>query len=261
MSIYIVSGIIALLIILVAYAFISHTLEKRRLQRQRLLTALKNRERNFKYMITGLPQHFLSNELSALVYRALIETCEQLAKLSPNDHTHKTDAKLYASQLDTLKHSSESQRVRLDSPAQIKEVRQHLQELYHFVAQQEARQAINAVQAAAYSDQIKRLILQISVDSHAIQARQAQQQGKLRLAIHYYSLSRKLLTGENAGHSYDKQITQIQTIIAKLEALAASQEPPPKTETSKEQEEAASTNKEWEQFSEGNEWKKKQVYD
>src|SRR5690606_20900104 len=129
MSIYIISAILALLVLLVSYVFISNTLEKRRVQRQRLVTALKIRERNFRYMISGFPPHFLSADLNSLVYRALIETCEQLAKLEPRESSHQTDAALFSSQLTAIKHTQPDQRVRLENPTQVKEIRQHLQEL------------------------------------------------------------------------------------------------------------------------------------
>lgn len=260
MSIYIVSGIVVLIISLVSYAFISHTLEKRRAHRQRLLAALKIRERNFKYMITGLPPLFLSHDLNTLVYRALIETCEQLGKLEPKDPNHRADASLFTAQLNSIKPATDKQRIRLENPAQIKEVRQHLQELYRFVVQQEARKLINEIQAAAYSDQIKRLVLQISVDGYVVQAKQAQQLGKIRLAIHYFILARKLFASANANHTYDKQIAQLQATIAKLEAAAGKKVTEAETTSSDEKPDVAPVNKEWEQFGD-DEWKKKQVYD
>lgn len=264
MSIYIVSGIIALLILLVGYAFIAHALEKRRVQRLRLLNALKGRERNFKYMITGLPANFLPAELSSLIYRALIETCEQLAKLEPKEPYHRADASQYTAQMSTLNQAPGTPRVRLENPTQIKEVREQLQELFRFVAQQEHQQQINKVQAAAYGDQIKRLALQISVDNYVMQARLAQQQSKRRLAVHFYSLARKQLSGANANHNYDKQIAQLQTIITKLEEApeAQSEQSEQSKSTAKiTNKEQGPISKEWEQFGEEDEWKKKQVYD
>lgn len=260
MSIYIVSGIVILLITLVSYAFISHALEKRRVQRQRLLAALRIRERNFKYMVTGLPPHFLTHDLHTLAYRTLIETCEQLAKLDPREPTHQADVNIYSAQLNSLKQAPYKQRARLENPAQIKEVRQHLQELYRLVAQQEARKLINEVQAAAYGDQIKRLVLQISVDGYVIQAKQAQQMGKPRLAIHFFMLARKLFTSENANHSYDKQIAQLEAAINKLEETATTKGLKDETIVASERRDASAINKEWEQFGD-DEWKKKQLYD
>lgn len=268
MSIYIIPGIILLLVLLASYAFISHTLERRRLHRQRLLTAMKVRKRNFKYMITGFPPHFLSNELVSLVYRALIDTCEHLAKLEPSDPKHLNDLQAYSNQLTTIKQETNAKRVLLENPEQIKEVRQHLQELHRFVAQQAAIKAITATQAGAFDDQIKRLALQSSVDGYIFQGKQAQQIGKLRLAIHYFGLARKLLTPENTSHAYDKQIEQLSGAITILEEKAgAHPEKEDDTEGDSLDPKIATTasgpaGKEWENFNTNeDEWKKKQLYD
>lgn len=270
MSIYIIAFIIVLVVVLIGYAIISRTVEKRRVQRQRLLTTLKVRQRNFRHMITGFPPHFLDNDLTALVYRALIDTCEQLSKLETNDPKHQEDLKLYSHQLTELKHSDQVKRIRLENPNQIKEVRQHLQELYRFVGQQEALKAISKIQASTFADQIKRLALMSSVDGYIFQAKQAQQTGKLRLAIHYYGLARKLLTPENVNHIYDKQIAQLSSAISKLEERSADMAPDTGESADHPHNEASTQptpstnpkNKEWDNFVNDDEkWKKKQLYD
>src|SRR5690606_27238888 len=133
------------------------------------------------------------------------------------------------------------------NPAQIKEVRQYLQELARFVAQQETHKLLNSVQAATYHDQIRRLALQIAIDSYTLQAKHAQQRQKNRLAVHFYTLARKLLVAENVTHRYDKQIAQLQTIISKLESAETSQTPETNTTpvTDVKNTEDSPINKEW----------------
>lgn len=260
MSIYIVFGIIALIILLAGYAFISHTLEKRRVRRQRLLGALRLRERNFKDMLVAFPPHFLPAELNLLVHRALIETCEQLVQLDPRNPGYQADATHYAAQLSNIKIGAERQRIRLENPTQIKELRRHLEELFRFVEQQEQRKLITPLQAATYREQVKRLALQAKVDAYLIQAKLARQQQKWRLAIHFLTLAQKALKGENTNHVYDKQIAQLNDSIGKLQDNLSA-----RPEITKEADEVASEtstplSKEWEHL-EQDEWKKKQLYD
>jgi hypothetical protein len=265
MSAYVIATIFLLLILLAGYLFLSHSIEKRRAQRQRLITALRARRNSFRDLATGFPTGFLSTELAALLYRALVDCCEQLSRLEPQDPTHTEQINLYANLLATQKDNTQHVRVRLDNPQQIKEAHVLLQELHKFVMQQSALQLINQVQTEAYIDQINRLLLQMSVDGHVFNARQSQQIGKVRLAVHYYTLARKVLAAENAGHGFDKQIAQLDSVIAKLqekaeaasedtEATAATQSKPATTD--------GSSNKEWKRFDEENDkWKKKQIYD
>lgn len=266
MSAYLIPAIFLVLIVIAGYLFLSHSIEKRRIQRQRVITALRARRNSFRDLATGFPTGFLSNDLIALLYRALIDSCEQLTRLEPSDNTHAEQLALYTNLLSSLKENAQQARVRLDNPQQIKEAHGLLQELYKFVMQQSALKQINQVQTDAYTDQINRMLLQMTVDGHVFNARQAQQVGKVKLAIHFYQLGRKALAAENASHTFDKQITQLDSVIAKLqekldnvtgEKVATEEEG---KETSKTP--AADTNKEWKQFDEENaKWKKKQIYD
>jgi hypothetical protein len=267
MSAYVIAIIFLVLILLAGYLFLSHSIEKRRVQRQRLVTALRARRNSFRDLATGFPAGFLSNDLTALLYRALIDCCEQLSRLEPKDPTHAEQLSLYSNLLATQKDNSQQARVRLDNPQQIKEAHGLLHELHKFVMQQSTLQLINQVQTEAYVDQINRLVLQMSVDGHVFNARQSQQVGKVRLAVHYYTLARKALAGENAKHGFDKQIAQLDAIIAKLQekadatpedtaapATGALAKPPATAD--------GSSSKEWKQFDEENDkWKKKQIYD
>mgnify|MGYP006875367072 CR=1 FL=1 len=263
MSAYVIAIIFLLLILLAGYLFLSHSIQKRRVRRQRLITALRARRNSFRDLATSFPAGFLSNDLSALLYRALIDCCDQLSRLEPKDPTHTEQFNLYTNLLATHKDNAQQARVRLDNPQQIKEAQGLLQELHKFVMQQAAAKLINQVQTEAYVDQINRLVLQISVDSHVFNARQSQQVGKVRLAMHYYTLARKALAAENAGGGFDKQIAQLDAVIAKLQEKAnATPEATDSADQAPASADNAPSSKEWKQFDEENEkWKKKQIYD
>lgn len=254
------AAIVVLLSALACYAFISQSIEKKRVQKQRILMTLKTKQRNLVHLINGFPPNFLTGELLSLIYRALIDACEQLSKIEPKEQRHLDDITLYTNQLDTLPKNNTTQRARVDNPQAMKEIRQHLQELQHFLAQQEALKAINKVQLGAYTDQVKRLSLQMAVDAYLYHAKLAQQAGKLRLAIHYFTLAKKLLIAENTTRSYDKQIAQLEDITNKLEEKAqlTGEVAAPVNTTSSDP-----TSKEWENFTppDSDAWKKKQIYD
>src|SRR5690606_29841946 len=152
------------LILLAGYSFLSHSIEKKRIQRQRLITALRARRNSFRDLATGFPAGFLSSDLTGLLYRALIDCCEQLSRIEPSDPAHAENLSLYTNLLASLKEAPAQAKARLNSAQQIKEAHHLLQELQKFVLQQSAQQLINQVQADAYTDQISRLQLQINVD-------------------------------------------------------------------------------------------------
>ncbi|MDQ2075250.1 hypothetical protein [Marinimicrobium sp. ABcell2] len=248
--------IVGLLIVLIGYAFIYQALEKRRKRRQRLIAALKHRQRSFKRMLVSFPSGFLTKELSQVLYQALIDAADQLSHLEPRDRSHKEEVSLYSRELETVRQQETSGTARLDSAEQVADIRRQLQDLHHYIVQQAERGNVSKAQAQVYSSQIKRLVLQMSVDAYTLNARQAREIGKPRLAMHYYNLARKLLVRENAGHTHQQQILQLGEVIAQLEAQLA-REP-----ATAEDEVKPTENKEWEQFGETDEsWKKKQIYD
>lgn len=253
------AAIVILLSALACYAFISQSIEKKAVQRQRILMTLKTKQRNLVHLINGFPPNFLTADLLSLIYRALIDTCEQLSKIEPKDPRHLDDITLYTNQLGSLPKANSAQRPRVDNPQQMKEIRQHLQELQHFLAQQEALKIINKVQLGAYTDQVKRLSLQMAVDAYLYHAKLAQQAGKLRLAAHYFTLAKKLLIAENTTRAYDKQIAQLDDITAKLEEKARlNNEAPAEPEAMKD---PTTQKKEVIASVDMDNWKKKQIYD
>lgn len=254
-----IAGIIfGLLVVLVGYAYIHQTLEKRRKRRQRLLTALKHRQRNFKYMVSGFPAGLLPKELNLIVYRALLDACEQLARLEPRNPSHSQDYTQYSAELEQVKNQSQPERSRPESPEQAAEVKRLLQELYRYIAHQAQMGQLGQAQGKSYKDQLKRLALLVSVDAHTVSAQQAQAAGKPRLALHYYNLAKKQFTQENGGVGFEKQLSQINSIIKKLEQQLAEQEP---DSAAAQPGPAPEEQKEWEEFEQKADWKKKQLYD
>ncbi len=259
---YIAGIIVALLICVLCYAVIAQNIEKKRKQKQRLLSALQVRARNFKFMLNGFPQDFLTKELTILVYRCLVDVCEQLAKLEPREPAYVEELQLYGGQMEEAKRKpAQSKRKALENPQQVKEVKLHLEDLNKFIHQLQKRGSINQSQLEVYSRQIKQLVLQMSVDAYLMNARQAEGSEKTRLAIHYYSLARKLLVRENAKGVFQKQVAKINNVINQLEVRLREEEPDyAETELQSVQKEEA--REAWNKFSEEDErWKKKRVYD
>ncbi len=261
MYIYGIALVLLLVIAFAGYSFLNHSIEKRRIRKQRIVTALRARRNVFRDLATGFPPGFLSKDLVALLYRSIIDCCDQLTRIEPKDSSHQDQLAHYTTQLNELNNQAPTVKVRLENPQQIREARQLLQELLKFVVQQATQKLLNPVQAEAYADQIKRLMMQIAVDGHIFNAKQSQTVGKLRLAIHHYGLARKAMVSENSSHSFDKQIVQLDALIKKLEEKAASL-----TSDTEQKADAQKQlpNKEWEKIkpSEKKEdWKIKNLYE
>ncbi|MBK8187363.1 MAG: hypothetical protein IPK77_09065 [Cellvibrio sp.] len=254
---YLAALALVIVIALAAYSFLNHSIEKRRIRHKQLVTALRARRNSFRDLATGFPSGFLSNDLTTLLYRSIIDCCDQLTRLEPKDQTHTDQLAHYTTQLNELKNQPKLPRPRLENPQQIREARQLLQELMKYVVQQGQLNIINPVQTEAYVDQIKRLVLHMAIDGHLINAKQSQAAGKIKLAIHHYGLAKKAMIGENTTNSFDKQIGQLDALIKKLEEKLGA---PEQEQTSSE---ATLPNKEWEKLqpADKDQWKRKNLYD
>ena len=257
----IISIIAIVLVVAVSYALVFQTLDNKRKQRQRLVMALKQRASNFAYMIDGFPTDFLTKDLTVLVFRCLMDVYEQLAKLDPAEDSHISALERYREAMaKALERTDSGKRVQLAGLQQIKDVRLHLQELHSFVEKLLQKRALTGAQAKAYSKQIQKLILQITIDAYLMSARQAEQGGKQRLALHHYTLARKLLVRENIDKAYSKHIAQIEAVIQELEKHLLEEAKAPKTAVPTGP--APTASREWDEFeNQEASWKKKTVYD
>ncbi|BFM12038.1 hypothetical protein R50072_21910 [Simiduia litorea] len=253
-AIYTVATVIALIGVFICYVFITQSLEKKRKQKQRLSQALTQRAKVFRYILSGFPPNFLTRELTLLVQRCLTDVLQQLARLNPNDKSHIEELALVASQMQaTQQRSDQHKRPTLQSPQQVKDVKTHLQELFKFLAHLQRKGTIKKVEADDFGQQIKQLVLQISIDSYVLQAKQARQAEKPKLAIHYFTLAQKLIDKDESGQ-YAKQSAKLSQIIQTLEADAG--EPVTAAES-----DDGTQDKEWQEMEKPDSWKKKNIYD
>ncbi|HEY7883315.1 MAG TPA: hypothetical protein VIC08_00025, partial [Cellvibrionaceae bacterium] len=222
-------------------------------QRLRLQRALLQRQQLFRHMVVTFPPGFLPPELNSLVYRTLIATCEQLAGLEPQK-PHAQEAAQYSKQL--AETTAAASRPRLESEQQAAEVNTLLQELMRALITWSERGQIGKPQAAKLAAHIRRLLLQVTIDSHLQQAKTCRAEKRLKLAIHHYNLARQALLKESAQQNVQKQIEQISAAITQLESEVANADTQVTStvEDNKDQ-------KAWEELEETDSWKKKQIYD
>lgn len=261
-SINIIATLIGLLGILVCYAFFSQTVQNKREQRKRILAGLKSRSRTFKFMLNGFPKGFLTKELTMLVQRSLVEVSENLARLEPRELTHKQDLEMATAALaNTQRQAPQSgNNTKLETHQQIKEVKMCLEELHRFVHRLEDKGTTSKSQGEQFRNQIKQLVLQVTVDSYILQANTAHTNNKIKLALHYCTLAVNLMIRDGRGGKFDAKLAATRKHMRKLEAsLHAEQEETVSKRTPMQEE----NSEEWDKFNEEQqEWgKKKNIYD
>ncbi len=257
MSTAVTVGILAAgLFILVTIAVVLQTMEKNRRERRRLESALNGRARNFQYLLDGFPQGFLGRDLQLLVCQSLSETYEQLLKMDTRNKNYRKQRDAVAERLQQIKAGPDSQQsVRLEDPGKIREVQKLLTSLHKFIAKLQESKRVSPRQAKAYSQQIRELLLQTTIDGLRQEIQEALNQNKHRLALHHMQTVIDKLNRENHNGRYNQQLSEFQRQLEQLQQQAEAVE----EETAAKRAEA---DKEWDKLSQPDDsWKKKAIYD
>lgn len=263
-TISVIIFIVVLLGALVCYAFVVQTMKSKREKRNRLIGALKNRARTFKFMLDGFPKGFLPKDLTLLVQRSLADVCESLAQLEPENSAHMNDYQHVSAQMtESQRQSKPAKPVSLDNPQQINDVKKCLEELTKFINTLETKRSVSPTQSAQYRQQIKQMVLKLTVDNYALQGGKSRQSGKKPLALHYYELALNLILKEGTAGQHDAQISQIKTILQQLkQEPAQEQQDTSASSTAATKEQIEETTDEWNEYTKtDSSWKKKNVYD
>jgi len=257
-QIYITVGIIAIVAILVCYVFIRQTISERQREKARLQRVLDKRATDLLQMTSAFPPHFVPKELMIFIFRCIIDAYEQLTKLDNSNAQYVESLTLHTAQLEnTIRTPERVHTEQLQSATQINELRQYLNLLNGFLQKSLQRQQISTKQYGHYRTLIKELIVRLAINNYMLSAKQALDTQKHKLALHYYDLAKKLLVKESPT-DYQKNIEKINLAIAPLLQMEAEEEALDITE---EPGDAASSEKEWDEFKEDDMWKKKNVYD
>ena len=253
MSTTAIIGLVALLLaVLVGVAIMLQTIEKNNKERRRLESSLKTRARNFQHMLEGFPEGFLNKDLKLLVCRCLQEIYTQLNSLNPKNPTYKNNRGIIDQQVETIQQQpATNNRVKLNDPAQIKEIQQLLQGLHSFIGKLNKSQKISNDQAKAYAFQVRNLMIQSTIDALMNGVNDSLAKRKPRLAIHYLHMIIDKLTKENGQGQYNEQINQYKEMMQQCEQQAIELD-----ERRKEADE------EWDEVNKDDDsWKKKAIYD
>lgn len=261
-SVAVIAVIIILLASLVCYAFISQTLAHKREQRERLVSALSLKARNFKFMLNGFPQGFLPPELTMLVQKSLMDIYNQLTELEPQNNLFRGELQTLSQQMnDARRQHSRQGNVRMENPQQISEVKACLEELHKYIFQLEEKNRIPRQTADAHRASIRELVVNLTVDSYNIAGKQALDKEKPRLALHNLELALRLMERERKSGDFNQRIVDLQQQCAALN-LRITQEDAATAGPDITPDDQENLDGQWDEFSkkEGD-WKKKQMYD
>ncbi|WP_250658295.1 hypothetical protein [Alkalimarinus coralli] len=253
--------IIIILIILgsISLLFISQAREKARIEKIRKTNALQDRYRRVQRLINEIPPQYLNKELRVMILERGIETLSELVALKP-DPTIQSNIKNDQQALKTVQESTETPKpVPIKDEATSKEVSKLLELLYRFIERQRATKKLDKSTSNKYLAYINYLISKVRADLAITKAKEAQKNGKLRVAIHNYhnAISEMMRIKDNP-----LAIKALTGYKAKIKQLEEAAEKEGKEGTVNPEAEKESLNKEWDDYlDKDDDWQKKNAYD
>ncbi len=262
-QIYITIAIIGIVALLVCYVFIRQTIGERNQEKQRLHRALKNRANELVQILSAFPDYYLPKEITVFVYRAVVDAYEQLTNLEPAEPSYSEAFKMHSAQMEAALRQPENRKQQhFQSAAQINELRQYINILNGFCLKSMQRGQITNKQCAHYKALLKELSINLTVDNYSFCAKQAKDNNKPKLGIHFYELAKNLLLKEtpNDYKSIIKFINEEVPRLKEMEDARLSEEE--RLINAKAAEETPSSEEsQWYEYDEDSDWKKKNIYD
>lgn len=264
-QVYVIIGIIIIISCLVCYIFVRQTVIKRKKEKARLKRALDKRSKDLVQMLNAFPPYFLPKDLQVFIYRCIVDVFEQLSKLEPNEQHYIDSYTLYTSQMETAARETHRQsETNIQSSSQINELRQYLNYLGRFVQRWMQRGNISSKQYGHYKTLIKTMITKLMVDNYMLSAKAAMDIQKHKLAAHYYTLAKNLITKEGLLSGNKERLQIINQELSSLKKRIAEEEAEQAElarQQSEENSEQNETEEQWGKFQEDADWKKKNIYD
>lgn len=255
MSPLIIGGLVAIgVLVLVSIGFISHSLERARLERARQSAELNAKIRHCGAVAAQLPGQFMSAELKMLLLNIERHLLTELVRLDRKDQRATRQLEQANHQLSLGEVTVENPPATINSEDQAREIRQLLENLHKLITKAHQDGMLDKPAMQHWSVVIRQYLVMTALEMFQSLARQAMQQGKPRVAKLQYERAIAYLQKQN-NPAHAEQLAQYKRLHAEAEQVAIRAE----QATAGESSELGSGLQALE--ADDDAWKKKAVYD
>lgn len=221
MSPLLIGGLLAGgLIILVCIGFISHSLERNRLEKARQTAELTARIKVCRQATGALPGQFLPAELGTLMLQIEISLLERLQRIAKSQDVQQRVDQARTALAEGQVPSNPP--VVLDSEARGKEARLQLENLFKQLQQAERDGLIDNATLKQWGTHVRRSLITANLETFNATAKQAMSQGKPRVAKLQYERAIAFITKLN-NPSLAKHLEQYKQLLKRAEAAVIAQ--------------------------------------
>lgn len=241
-------------LILLSIGFISHGLERARIERARSIAELASRLKVCRSINAQLPGQYMSPELKILLTSIEISLLEKLTRLDRKDERAKQMLESARQELKKPEVSVGNPPLKMESEIQAKEARLMLENLLSLLKQAQKENMIDQLTLQQWSAQVRQHLLNTSLEVFEVLARQGMRQGKPRVAKLQYERAIAYLHQQN-DPALAAQVLRFKELLKQASDATVRSEQATGTEST----ELSAGLQELEKNDE--EWKKKAVYD
>jgi hypothetical protein len=241
-------------LLLLSIGFISHGLERARIEKARSIAELTARLKVCRTINGQLPGQYMSPELKTLLIGLEISLLEKLTRLDRKDERAQQMLESTRQELKKPEVNVGNPPVKMESEVQAKDARLMLENLHSLLKQAHRERMIDQLTLQQWSEQIRQYLLATSLEVFEVLARQGMRQGKPRVAKLQYERAIAYLHQQN-DPTLASQILRFKDLLKQAAAATVRSE----QATSADSSELSAGLQELEQTDE--EWKKKAVYD
>jgi hypothetical protein len=167
---------------LLSIGFISHSLERARIERARAIAELSSRLKICRTINAQLPGQYMSAELKMLLTSLEISLLEKLSRLDRKDERARQMLESARQELKTPQPAFINSPVKMESEIQAKEARLMLENLQTLLVQAHKEGMIDKLALQQWSAQISDYLLVTSLEVFQVLVTQGMHQGKPRVA-------------------------------------------------------------------------------
>jgi hypothetical protein len=184
-------------LILLSIGFISHGLERARIERARAIAELGSRLKTCRTINAQLPGQYMSAELKVLLTSLEISLLEKLIRLDRKDERARKMLESARQELKKPEPATGNPPVKMDSEIQAKEARQMLENLQTLLVHAHKEGLIDKFALQQWSAQIAEYLFVTSLEVFEVLAIQGIRQGKPRVAKLQYERAVTYLQQQN----------------------------------------------------------------
>ncbi|UAW97159.1 hypothetical protein KEM63_09975 [Halopseudomonas nanhaiensis] len=220
MSPLLIGGLVAIgVLILISIGFISHSLERARLERARQTAELNAKVKHCGAVAAQLPGQFMSVELKMLLLTIERHFLTELTRLDRKNERAARQLEQVNDQLSLGEAAVDNPPVAVSNEAQAKEIRNLLENLHKLISQAHQDGLLDKSAMQHWSVIIRQHLMTITLDMFQSVARQALQQGKPRVAKLQYERAIAYLQKQN-NPAYADRVAQFKQLHAEAEQAA-----------------------------------------